>query len=408
MVGVKMIYSKYLPFYCILGKQGENMKIKSMTIDNICGIKHLDLTFNSGLNLICGENGVGKTTVLKAITHRFLYGGDSFIKKTYGSKEGNVEITFNNDLKFSYIITDFNPYDIDYYSNCEYENGKNILYFSPMRQITYTKIDALNKIPSETPQLHSAQSLAHGVDPNIKSWIINRILFSNLKDSLTDVQQRNLDLCLSIFTLLDPDLRYYTAKPDYEILLTQKDKQIYLEMLSDGYKSCLYILLGIIQEVESRFPQKYVSDFDGVFLIDEIDLHLHPQWQTKLVNLLKEIFPKVQIIATTHSPSVLQTAKKEELIPLYKDSNGNVCIKELQLGEYGLQGWTLEEIMQDVMGMPSTNSELYLNVIKAFDDAMNNEDQEDILKNYEILKKMLHPQNPLLQLLEIQVAEWKN
>lgn len=408
MVGVKMIYSKYLPFYCILGKQGENMKIKSMTIDNICGIKHLDLTFNSGLNLICGENGVGKTTVLKAITHRFLYGEDGFIKKTSGSDEGKVSICLNNGQALDYVVTDFIPQDIVYYSNYEYENGKSILYFAPTRQIVYSRIEALPKIPSEREKEYGAQNLAYGVNPSIKSWLINRILFSKLDDSLTDIQQKNLDLCLSIFTRLDPDLRYYTAKPDFEILLTQKDKQIYFEMLSDGYKSCLYILLGIIEEIESRFPEKYVSNFDGVFLIDEIDLHLHPQWQTKLVNLLKEIFPKVQIIATTHSPSVLQTATADELIPLHRDSDGNICIKELQLGEYGLQGWTLEEIMQDVMGMPSTNSELYLSVMKAFDDAMNNDDQEEILKYYEILKKMLHPQNPLLQLLEIQVAEWKN
>ena len=43
-----------------------------------------------------------------------------------------------------------------------------------------------------------------------------------------------------------------------------------------------------------------------------------------------------------------------------------------------------------------------------FDNAMNEDNQEEILKYYEILKKMLHPKNPMLQLLEIQVAEWKN
>lgn len=59
-------------------------------------------------------------------------------------------------------------------------------------------------------------------------------------------------------------------------------------------------------------------DFDGIIMIDEIDIHLHPQWQAKIVNVLKETFPNAQIIATTHSPSVLQTAKAEEIIPLYK------------------------------------------------------------------------------------------
>ena len=68
---------------------------------------------------------------------------------------------------------------------------------------------------------------------------------------------------------------------------------------------------------------------------------------------------------------------------------------------------TLEEIMEDVMGMTSTNSELYLDTVHKFDKAMNDENQEEILKNYNILKTMLHPNNPMLQLLEIQVAEWK-
>lgn len=105
---------------------------------------------------------------------------------------------------------------------------------------------------------------------------------------------------------------------------------------------------------------------------------------------------------------MLQTAKAEEIIPLYKDKEENTCIKELNLGKYGLQGWTLEEILENVMGMPLTNSQLYMDTIHKFDKAMNEEDQEKILQNYSVLKEMLHPNNPLLQLLEIQVAEWKD
>lgn len=72
------------------------MKIKRINIDNINGIKHLELNFNKGLNLICGENGVGKTTILKAIAHQFLYGNDCFIKKHCNSEKGTVEIHLYN------------------------------------------------------------------------------------------------------------------------------------------------------------------------------------------------------------------------------------------------------------------------------------------------------------------------
>ncbi len=175
-------------------------------------------------------------------------------------------------------------------------------------------------------------------------------------------------------------------------------------MLSDGYKSCIYILLGIIKEIEYRFPEIDAIDFNGIIMIDEIDIHLHPQWQAKLVKVLKETFPNSQIIATTHSPSVLQNATAEEIIPLYKDENGDVHIKELHLGEYGLQGWTLEEIMKDVMGMESTTSDLYAQTIKEFDNEMYEENAPLIKEKYETLCKMLHPKSTLRQLLKIQMA----
>lgn len=396
------------PIYVL--KYGDiTMKIEKMTIDNICGIKHLDISFNKGLNLVCGKNGVGKTTILKAIAYQFLYGQDSFIKKHYGSEKGKVEIWIEgNSNSNSYEVSDFVPGDIGRY-NHDKEKSDNILYFSPSRTITYNKIAALPSSNTKINEAHySAQSLKSGVQNDIKGWFINRLLFSKLEGSLDKVQIENLNLSKKVFQLLDNNLNLKTAKPDYEIVLKNKNDEIYFEMLSDGYKSCIFILLGIIKEVEYRYPAISAVNFDGVILIDEIDIHLHPQWQAKLVSVLKETFPKAQIIATTHSPSVLQNAKKEEIIPLYKDEENNIYIKELKLGEYGLQGWTLEEILQDVMGMPSTTSELYFETISKFDKALNDEKQEEILKYYEILKKMLHPQNPMLQLLEIQVAEWKS
>ena len=59
------------------------------------------------------------------------------------------------------------------------------------------------------------------------------------------------------------------------------------------------------------------------------------------------------------------------------------------------------------MDMPTTTSQIYQETLSKFDKAMNNEDREMILQQYELLKEMLHPNNPLRKLLAIQVAEWE-
>lgn len=90
------------------------------------------------------------------------------------------------------------------------------------------------------------------------------------------------------------------------------------------------------------------------------------------------------------------------------DEDRNTCLKELNLGKYGLQGWTLEEILKNIMEMPATTSKLYQDTLRKFDQAMDMENREEILEQYELLKEMLHPDNPLRKLLAIQVAEWED
>jgi len=396
-----------LPQTYILGNGETSMKIEKMTIDNINGIKHLDLSFNKGLNFICGENGLGKTTILKAIAYQFSDRKDFFIKKRYGSQKGDVQIKTDHFVS-SYEVTDFAPCSS---ANANHKGdillSKNIIYFSSNRSISYNKIESI--LPSDTENeidmfYYPYKLLNTGVQDDIKRWFIQRFIFSKLKDSLDEHQQKNLKLCEYVFTLLDNNLSVKTVKPDLEIVLNDRNNEIYFEMLSDGYKSCIFILLGIIKEVEHRLFETDAVDFDSVIMIDEIDVHLHPQWQAKLVKVLKEIFPKAQIIATTHSPSVLQNSTTEEIIPLYKDENGDVHIKELHLGEYGLQGWTLEEIMKDVMGMQSTTSDLYLKIMNEFDQAMKEDNAKVAKEKYDLLDKMWHPDNVLRQLLKIQMA----
>lgn len=194
---------------------------------------------------------------------------------------------------------------------------------------------------------------------DIKSWFVQRFLFYDKQGSLNEKQKANFEFSKTIFGILDNTVTFKTvAAGSLDIILSTDRGEIYFEYLSAGYKSCIYIILGMIKEIEYRFVEIPIEakEFDGVVLIDESELHLHPSWQGELIRTLKTIFPQTQFIVITHSPNVLQCLEKDEIIALGKDERGNTIVKKLQLGKFGLRGWTLEEIMKDVMEMPAVTS----------------------------------------------------
>lgn len=89
-----------------------------------------------------------------------------------------------------------------------------------------------------------------------------------------------------------------------------------LNELSDGYKSTLSMIGDIAYRMAVLNPQlggEILAETPGVILIDEIDLHLHPQWQQTIAKDLQTIFPKVQFIITSHAPAVIHSIEKENI-----------------------------------------------------------------------------------------------
>lgn len=384
------------------------MKIKDLTIKGVGGIKNLQLNFNDGFNVICGANGVGKTTILNTIVDSFTntYG---LVKKNSTFQEGeytlHYEDCYGNMTAKTLPVKEFDPNKHDS-GRLASDNSIYVMIFGINRIINYRPLEAIPK-DSERSRYEAGNQLNGGIEvADLKGWFVNRYVFYDKKDSVVVEQKANFDIAKKAFGLLDSSTEFLTVDSgSLDIKLRTPRGDIYFEYLSAGYKTCIYLVLGILKEIEFRFKEPYIkaSEFDGVIMIDEIDLHLHPTWQAQLIDTLKILFPAAQFIVTTHSPSILQTLNPEEIIPLGMDEEGNTYIKELNLGEYGLQGWTLEEILKDVMEMPSTNSKIFEEVKRKFDDAMDAVDIPKINENYDILQKMLHLDNPLRKLLEIQM-----
>jgi predicted ATP-binding protein involved in virulence len=112
-----------------------------------------------------------------------------------------------------------------------------------------------------------------------------------------------------------------------------------LSALSDGVRNMIALVADIAHrcaKLNPNFRSLAARETPGVLLIDEVDMHLHPRWQQLIVELIRETFPKLQVILTTHSPHVLSTVDKESIRVIHL-SGGKTFIEKPTMQTKGVE-----------------------------------------------------------------------
>lgn len=386
------------------------MKIESLAIQDVGGISSLKLeNLNPYLNIICGVNGIGKTNIIESIAACFTTYSQNELKKKADSNSGRIELNMtdiNEEFKkIEYIVDAFYPRESNgnnnHYTLYQFwENySKFLMYFKVDRFFSYQRIDSL-KIHDDINE-HTKSNLNGVSRNNLKDWFIRNELLS--KQAYTaDVNKNNIGYAKEFITLLNSNYSFSSIKQDMEIYINSPTGEIPYEYLSSGFKSCLFIMWGIIREIQIRFPDIEAKDFNGVIIIDEIELHLHPEWQNKICNVLKRAFPNTQFIVTTHSPHVIQTTEHNQVIAL-EGINGILNKKDLESARNGFSGWSIEEILTDVMGMSDLRTKWFQDTLSRFNLALDEEKIEDAKTAFSELECRLHPQSTELALFRFQL-----
>lgn len=387
------------------------MKIESLIIQDVGGISSLKLeNLNPYLNIICGENGIGKTNIIESIAACFTSYYQNELKKKAGSNSGLIELNMtdiNEEFKkIEYIVDVFHPREnnnnnennINLYKFWE-EYSKFLIYFKVNRFFSYQRIDSL-KIHDDKNE-HINRNINGVSRNNLKDWFIRNELLSK-QDYVADVNKKNIGYAKKSIALLNSNYSFSSIKQDMEIYINSPTGEIPYEYLSSGFKSCLFIIWGIIREIQIRFPDIEAKNFNGIIIIDEIELHLHPEWQNKICNILKSTFPNTQFIITTHSPHVIQTSEHDQVIAL-EGSNGVLHKKNLKNAYNGFSGWSIEEILTDVMGMKDLRTEWFRSTLSKFNSALDKKDIENAKTIFGELERKLHPQSTELALFRFQL-----
>ena len=140
-----------------------------------------------------------------------------------------------------------------------------------------------------------------------------------------------------------------------------------LRSMSDGYRSTLSLIADIAYRMAILNPAmgEDVLRTPGIVLIDEIDLHLHPRWQARILEDLIRIFPNVQLITTTHSPLVVASVPKSNILMLGESSAVTPSTET--------KGRDASDVLITVLGA-SSSSESAAELFNAFNSAIDEDD----------------------------------
>lgn len=397
-----------------------NTYIQSLHVKNVGKFDSLDVEFNPCMNIIVGPNGYGKTSILRGICNSFTHYHLSDVRHRAGASykmyyiENGAKHKSGADSLVS-VDQQYRKFDAENWSLSQENDIENslivqmptyhILAIGAYRYFNYTSIDGMKK---ETKQKERQEYYIRNnpafIDstsmPNIKQWMVNRYFIAPMEwANLEKANWERLNDKMSSIAPKGTEFRFVRIERDLEPIFSINGQECYLEELSSGFKSVISILFTIIDWIEgvNTGDNALIDNAEGTVLIDEVDVHLHPTWQQTIINSLREIFPKIQFIVTTHSPHVVISAREGEVIVIPEDSKN----LELKPSEQTFKFWQPQDVLSDLMKTNEIASIEASSIMDALDTALESCDINVYDENLELLTRYLHPSDSILKYYRI-------
>jgi predicted ATP-binding protein involved in virulence len=324
------------------------MEIQRLTLSNVRAFEQVTFEFQSGMNLLVGINGAGKSTVLDVLRVALSQVLPRISKaKRVALKFRQADIhsgsqSFRANIEFMVAEIPFRwslEFPLSQRSSLKpaskvilqplKERGEQplVVYFAPGRSV----ID--DRTPSATAT--NGDEAAAFADA-LKSrrlrlrefaywYLAQETLRSEGQNAVFSRRQKALEDAISSFLDGYSNLRAI-SQPQATLLIDKGNITLDVHQLSDGERNIIALVFDLARRLTFANPglDDPLREGQALVLIDELDLHLHPSWQRTIVDRLTRTFPRCQFIATTHSPQIIGEVRAENIVFIEDGKTGGI------------------------------------------------------------------------------------